>query len=243
MGKLAVVLLMSIFAISAHATKPVPSGGVDAATALNYSDIGIGINNRDFNTNNLNSSSGSSSGVSNSGNSTNDLNQSQLQGQSVNDSGNSSNHNSAGQLQGQTANNAGNTQHVNLNNAKQYHNTPNLGAIFAYPTAPCALPVGGMGAGAGFGFGFNTAYINQECVKSETAKLAMALSEPVAAREVFCGMEHAQETTLCKDLKKKNHTDHVSGQIKAVPVSQNIEHGKRGMFGMKWDVMNQQWVF
>lgn len=213
--KLASILLLCLFAITGHATKP--------------SDHGFGTNNLS-----------TSSGVSNSGNSLNHLEQ----GQNLIGSGNSENHNGQAQVQGQSANNNGNAQNVNFNQMKQHHNTPNLGALFAYPTAPCALPVGGMGAGAGFGFGFNTAYINEECVKSETAKLAMALSEPLAAKEVFCSMEHAQGTTICKDMKRSIKPSNESvGESKHIPVSNVIEDGKRGIFGMKWDATQQQWVF
>lgn len=170
--------------------------------------------------------------------------QDQGQTQGISNSGNSQNANSSNSEQGQSqsANNTGNAQSVAFNTPKQYHNTPNLAGLFAYPTAPCALPVGATGAGAGFGFGFNTAYINQECIKSETSKLAMALSQPQAAIEVFCTMEHALNTTVCKELNKQPVKQVSTQEVQPMRASSGNE-GKTGLFGTKWDAASQQWVF
>ena len=246
MSKAVIVLLMSIFAINANATKPGTHGGGSTnpldvtAISSNVNDIGIGINNRDFNTNNLNSSSGSSSGVSNSGNSSNDLNQGQFQGQSVNDSGNSSNHNSAGQLQGQTANNAGNAQHVNFNNPRQHYNNPGLMSVFGVPTANCAIPIGVTGAALGVGGGIMSAIRLDECIKQENVKLAYAIGEQETAMEVFCSMENTKDTLKCMTLNKEINDK--KQMLLSVGLSKVSTTTKTNMFGMVW---NEQrgWVF
>lgn len=123
-----------------------------------------------------------------------------------------------------------------MNNApRQYHNTPALSSLFGTPTAPCALPVGGTGAGAGFGFGFITAYINEECIKQETTKLAIARGRDDTGQEIFCTMEHAKNTTECRELQAK--------LAKREPTFISVKEEKTGLFGTTWDDTTKQWVF
>lgn len=135
------------------------------------------------------------------------------------------------------ANNGGNSMNMStMNNApRQYHNTPALSSLFGTPTAPCALPVGGTGAGAGFGFGFITAYINEECIKQETTKLAIARGRDDTGQEIFCTMEHAKNTTECRELQSK--------LAKREPAFISIKEEKTGLFGTTWDDTTKQWVF
>lgn len=135
------------------------------------------------------------------------------------------------------ANNGGNSMNMTTtsNAPRQYHNTPALSSLFGTPTAPCALPVGGTGAGAGFGFGFITAYINEECIKQETTKLAIARGRDDTGQEIFCTMEHAKNTTECRELQAKLAKREVS------LVSTKEE--KTGLFGTTWDDTTKQWVF
>lgn len=204
-------------------------------------------------------------------------NQDQGQSQNVNDSGNSTNtidtnanahggNSNQEQQSNSNATNAGNSQSVNHYQVKQHHNTPNLASMFAYPTAPCALPVGGTGAGAGFGFGFNTAYINQECVKSETAKLAMALGKVSTASEVFCSMEHAANTLECLDVNEQvaqrkllvknsrevkmisnqvngnNSVEILSSELTQISSSSSSSSNSTSIHG-EWKRVNDSWVF
>ena len=135
------------------------------------------------------------------------------------------------------ANNGGNSMNMStMNNApRQYHNTPALSSLFGTPTAPCALPVGGTGAGAGFGFGFITAYINEECIKQETTKLAIARGRDYTGQEIFCTMEHAKDTTECRELQAK--------LAKREPTFISVKEEKTGLFGTTWDDTTKQWVF
>ena len=192
-------------------------------------------------------------------------NQDQGQSQNVNDSGNSTNtidtnanaHGGSSNQEQQSnsnATNAGNSQSVNHYQVKQHHNTPNLASMFAYPTAPCALPVGGTTVFSGVGVGFNTAYINQECVKSETAKLAMALGKVSTASEVFCSMEHAANTLECLDVNEQvaqrkllvknsrevNNTQFNNTQsVELIQVSSNTSNSMNG----EWKRVNGSWEF
>lgn len=135
-------------------------------------------------------------------------------------------------------NSGGNSMNMNYttNNQRQFHNTPALSSLFGTPTAPCALPVGGTGAGAGFGFGFITAYINEECIKQETTKLAYALGKADMADEILCSMEHAKNTHECSLIKAK------FDQLRGVAQVTTSEI-KRGLFGTVWDENQKQWVF
>ena len=152
-------------------------------------------------------------------------------------SGSASNSNATGGNSDSYANNGGNSMNMStMNNApRQYHNTPALSSLFGTPTAPCALPVGGTGAGAGFGFGFITAYINEECIKQETTKLAIARGRDDTGQEIFCTMEHAKNTTECRELQAK--------LAKREPAFISIKEEKTGLFGTTWDDTTKQWVF
>ena len=152
-------------------------------------------------------------------------------------SGSASNSNATGGNSDSYANNGGNSMNMSTtNNApRQYHNTPALSSLFGTPTAPCALPVGGTGAGAGFGFGFITAYINEECIKQETTKLAIARGRDDTGQEIFCTMEHAKNTTECRELQAK--------LAKREPAFISIKEEKTGLFGTTWDDTTKQWVF
>ena len=152
-------------------------------------------------------------------------------------SGSASNSNATGGNSDSYANNGGNSMNMStMNNApRQYHNTPALSSLFGTPTAPCALPVGGTGAGAGFGFGFITAYINEECIKQETTKLAIARGRDDTGQEIFCTMEHAKNTTECRELQSK--------LAKREPALISIKEEKTGLFGTTWDDTTKQWVF
>ena len=152
-------------------------------------------------------------------------------------SGSTSNSNATGGNSDSYANNGGNSMNMStMNNApRQYHNTPALSSLFGTPTAPCALPVGGTGAGAGFGFGFITAYINEECIKQETTKLAIARGRDDTGQEIFCTMEHAKNTTECRELQSK--------LAKREPAFISIKEEKTGLFGTTWDDTTKQWVF
>ena len=152
-------------------------------------------------------------------------------------SGSTSNSNATGGNSDSYANNGGNSMNMSTtNNApRQYHNTPALSSLFGTPTAPCALPVGGTGAGAGFGFGFITAYINEECIKQETTKLAIARGRDDTGQEIFCTMEHAKNTTECRELQAK--------LAKREPAFISIKEEKTGLFGTTWDDTTKQWVF
>ena len=152
-------------------------------------------------------------------------------------SGSTSNSNATGGNSDSYANNGGNSMNMSTtNNApRQYHNTPALSSLFGTPTAPCALPVGGTGAGAGFGFGFITAYINEECIKQETTKLAIARGRDDTGQEIFCTMEHAKNTTECRELQSK--------LAKREPAFISIKEEKTGLFGTTWDDTTKQWVF
>lgn len=152
-------------------------------------------------------------------------------------SGSASNSNATGGNSDSYANNGGNSMNMStMNNApRQYHNTPALSSLFGTPTAPCALPVGGTGAGAGFGFGFITAYINEECIKQETTKLAIARGRDDTGQEIFCTMEHAKNTTECRELQAK--------LAKREPAFISIKEEKTGLFGTTWDDTTRQWVF
>ena len=152
-------------------------------------------------------------------------------------SGSTSNSNATGGNSDSYANNGGNSMNMSTtNNApRQYHNTPALSSLFGTPTAPCALPVGGTGAGAGFGFGFITAYINEECIKQETTKLAIARGRDDTGQEIFCTMEHAKNTTECRELQAK--------LAKREPTFISIKEEKTGLFGTTWDDTTKQWVF
>lgn len=184
----------------------------------------------------------------------------------VNPSVSGSNDQHQHQNQNSTANNAGNSQSTTYvsNQARQHANVPNLASMFGTPTAPCALPIGGTGVGMGFGFGINTAYIAEECVKSETTKLAYQLGKIQTAEEIFCGMEHAKGTLECEELilqvserrkqiaaiRNAKHvvvqTETGSGvevvQVKTDAV-QTASKGKGNMFGMVFDEEAKQWVF
>lgn len=135
------------------------------------------------------------------------------------------------------ANNGGNSMNMStMNNApRQYHNTPALSSLFGTPTAPCALPVGASLAQAGFGFGFITAYINEECIKQETTKLAIARGRDDTGQEIFCTMEHAKNTTECRELQSK--------LAKREPAFISTKEEKTGLFGTTWDDTTKQWVF
>lgn len=148
-----------------------------------------------------------------------------------------SNSNATGGNSDSYANNGGNSMNMStMNNApRQYHNTPALSSLFGTPTAPCALPIGGTGAGAGFGFGFTTAYINEECIKQETTKLAIARGRDDTGQEIFCTMEHAKNTTECRELQAK--------LAKREPSFISIKEEKTGLFGTTWDDTTKQWVF
>ena len=152
-------------------------------------------------------------------------------------SGSTSNSNATGGNSDSYANNGGNSMNMSTtNNApRQYHNTPALSSLFGTPTAPCALPVGGTGAGAGFGFGFITAYINEECIKQETTKLAIARGRDDTGQEIFCTMEHAKNTTECRELQSK--------LAKREPAFISVKEEKTGLFGTTWDDTTKQWVF
>lgn len=152
-------------------------------------------------------------------------------------SGSTSNSNATGGNSDSYANNGGNSMNMSTtNNApRQYHNTPALSSLFGTPTAPCALPVGGTGAGAGFGFGFITAYINEECIKQETTKLAIARGRDDTGQEIFCTMEHAKNTTECRELQSK--------LAKREPTFISVKEEKTGLFGTTWDDTTKQWVF
>ena len=152
-------------------------------------------------------------------------------------SGSASNSNATGGNSDSYANNGGNSMNMStMNNApRQYHNTPALSSLFGTPTAPCALPVGGTGAGAGFGFGFISAYINEECIKQETTKLAIARGRDDTGQEIFCTMEHAKNTTECRELQSK--------LAKREPALISIKEEKTGLFGTTWDDTTKQWVF
>ena len=152
-------------------------------------------------------------------------------------SGSTSNSNATGGNSDSYANNGGNSMNMSTtNNApRQYHNTPALSSLFGTPTAPCALPVGGTGAGAGFGFGFITAYINEECIKQETTKLAIARGRDDTGQEIFCTMEHAKNTTECRELQAK--------LAKREPTFISVKEEKTGLFGTTWDDTTKQWVF
>ena len=152
-------------------------------------------------------------------------------------SGSASNSNATGGNSDSYANNGGNSMNMSTtNNApRQYHNTPALSSLFGTPTAPCALPVGGTGAGAGFGFGFITAYINEECIKQETTKLAIARGRDDTGQEIFCTMEHAKNTTECRELQSK--------LAKREPTFISVKEEKTGLFGTTWDDTTKQWVF
>lgn len=152
-------------------------------------------------------------------------------------SGSTSNSNATGGNSDSYANNGGNSMNMStMNNApRQYHNTPALSSLFGTPTAPCALPVGGTGAGAGFGFGFITAYINEECIKQETTKLAIARGRDDTGQEIFCTMEHAKNTTECRELQSK--------LAKREPTFISVKEEKTGLFGTTWDDTTKQWVF
>ena len=152
-------------------------------------------------------------------------------------SGSTSNSNATGGNSDSYANNGGNSMNMStMNNApRQYHNTPALSSLFGTPTAPCALPVGGTGAGAGFGFGFITAYINEECIKQETTKLAIARGRDDTGQEIFCTMEHAKNTTECRELQAK--------LAKREPTFISVKEEKTGLFGTTWDDTTKQWVF
>ena len=152
-------------------------------------------------------------------------------------SGSASNSNATGGNSDSYANNGGNSMNMStMNNApRQYHNTPALSSLFGTPTAPCALPVGGTGAGAGFGFGFITAYINEECIKQETTKLAIARGRDDTGQEIFCTMEHAKNTTECRELQAK--------LAKREPTFISVKEEKTGLFGTTWDDTTKQWVF
>lgn len=152
-------------------------------------------------------------------------------------SGSASNSNASGGNSDSYANNGGNSMNMSTvnNTPRQYHNTPALSSLFGTPTAPCALPVGGTGAGAGFGFGFITAYINDECIKQETTKLAIARGRDDTGQEIFCTMEHAKNTTECKELQ--------ANLAKREPVLSSHKEEKTGLFGTTWDDNTKQWVF
>ena len=161
-------------------------------------------------------------------------------GNAVSDSysnSNASGGNATGGNSDSYANNGGNSMNMSTtNNApRQYHNTPALSSLFGTPTAPCALPVGGTGAGAGFGFGFITAYINEECIKQETTKLAIARGRDDTGQEIFCTMEHAKNTTECRELQSK--------LAKREPTFISVKEEKTGLFGTTWDDTTKQWVF
>ena len=152
-------------------------------------------------------------------------------------SGSTSNSNATGGNSDSYANNGGNSMNISTmnNSPRQYHNTPALSSLFGTPTAPCALPVGGTGAGAGFGFGFITAYINEECIKQETTKLAIARGRDDTGQEIFCTMEHAKNTTECRELQSK--------LAKREPTFISVKEEKTGLFGITWDDTTKQWVF
>ena len=88
---------------------------------------------------------------------------------------------------------------------------------------------------AGFGFGFITAYINEECIKQETTKLAIARGRDDTGQEIFCTMEHAKNTTECRELQSK--------LAKREPTFISVKEEKTGLFGTTWDDTTKQWVF
>lgn len=160
-------------------------------------------------------------------------------------SGSASNSNATGGNSDSYANSGGNSMNMSTmnNTPRQYHNTPAMGSLFGAPTAPCALPVGGGGVGAGFGFNVLTAYINQECVKQETVKLAVAMGKIGTADEIFCTMEHAENTRECKALRAQLNTNNAISNNSALKDSFQAKDVQRGLFGTTWDDANKQWVF
>ena len=110
-----------------------------------------------------------------------------------------------GQLQGQnatsSATNHGVGQNVNIVNPRPHKNTPGMFMGAAMGTAPCLVPFGGQGAGAGFGFGFSSSLKDENCMINQSAQVAMQVSSPQSAMEIFCQGKYAKETTQCIGLQ------------------------------------------